>query len=225
MTMKSVVPFMLIVLTTVASIQPLEAATKTWQGNNVSFAWSDPDNWNPPGVPQDGDDLVFQATVIASHFGLMINDLTNLSVGKLSFTVNALAGVDWQLTGNALTVREIRATHTDDEEVYINCPLKLGGPGRFEVGYGSEFFAEVGLHVNGPIDLNGFNLLLIEQFDGGDLDVSGEILGSGDVHILGGVELEGENPNIFVGTVYLHDSLELSPADLTLDKINGPAIP
>src|SRR3989440_6400029 len=35
------------------------AATNTWTGADPSGYWSAPANWSPPGVPTNGNDLVF----------------------------------------------------------------------------------------------------------------------------------------------------------------------
>lgn len=211
------------------AVAPLHAARKEWSPRLFSFVWSNPANWSPAGVPQDGDSLFFEASVLVDGSTHTINDLTNLTVNSLSFRVvnnDAPTTYSWTLSGNELTItRTIETGFSLDEDVYIRCPLRLGGNAQFQAGEGSEFFPYVGLHLDSPIDLNGHSLLLVEHYDGGDLDVSGVISGNGNLHIIGDVELEGENGNTFNGTVFLHDNFDLGAAELTLDKISGPAIP
>lgn len=227
--MKISIQSILLAVVLEMAIAPLHAAPKTWQGQFLSFVWSNPDNWDPVGVPQDGDSLFFEARPVGDGSTLTINDLTNLTVRSLSFRVvnnDAPTTYEWFLTGNELTVTHaIDTGFSLDEDVYIRCPLKLGGNAQFQAGKGSEFFPYVGLHLDSPIDLNGHNLLLVEHFLGGDLDVSGVISGNGNLHIIGDVELEGENGNTFNGTIYLHANFDLGNAELTLDKISGPAVP
>jgi autotransporter-associated beta strand protein len=44
-----------------AGLGAAQAETRTWTGAS-SLLWSNPANWSPAGVPQDGDDLVFSST-------------------------------------------------------------------------------------------------------------------------------------------------------------------
>lgn len=76
--------------------QPLHAASRQWTGDD-SGLWSDPDNWFPVGVPQNGDSLTFPA-VGPLDATSMVNDLTGLTVDSMTFTAGGYA-----LNGNALT--------------------------------------------------------------------------------------------------------------------------
>jgi autotransporter-associated beta strand protein len=227
--MNLVKPTLLMVVVLVATTPPTNAATKVWHPQLLGFHWSNPDNWSPLGVPVDGDDLQFEARPVGDGSALMINDLTNLAIRSLSFRVvnnDAPTTYDWTLSGNELTVTDAISTDFSlDEDVYIRCPIRLGGNAQLQAGPGSEFFPSVGLHLDSPIDLNGHNLWLVEHYFGGDLDVSGVISGNGNLNIVGGVELEGENGNTFNGSVFLNDTFELGGTELTLDKISGPAVP
>jgi hypothetical protein len=52
--MKIVVPILFIALSLSGRVQ-----TNTWTGDDSSGYWSAPANWSPPGVPVNGNDLVF----------------------------------------------------------------------------------------------------------------------------------------------------------------------
>ena len=232
--MKTVVPFILLVLELAIAPRPSNAATKTWQGSMVSFVWSDPGNWDPAGIPQDGDDLWFHGNATVSHFGLMINDLTNLVARSLRFTANAIPEIDWTLSGNTLTVTHtIDTTDTDDTEVDINCGIRLGGHARFEAARGPELIGDAALHLNGPINLNGFNLTLVEgppHLGAADLDVAGPISGVGNIIVdaaNASVELKGDEGNTFIGTVTVSGVLygNEEGAELILNKSSGLAVP
>ena len=57
-------------------VMPASAGTeRNWTGAN-SANWSDPNNWSPIGVPQNGDELVFG--YVDDSNKSMVNDLTGL---------------------------------------------------------------------------------------------------------------------------------------------------
>jgi signal transduction histidine kinase len=53
---------MLLPLVTLIDIKPAYAASKIWDGGGTGNNWSTPENWLPDGVPQAGDDVVFDGT-------------------------------------------------------------------------------------------------------------------------------------------------------------------
>jgi hypothetical protein len=67
------------------SALPASAATRNWKGNDSGY-WSNPNNWDPVGVPQPGDDLQFGH--VSDSNGSMVNDLPNLTVSSLDFQMN-----------------------------------------------------------------------------------------------------------------------------------------
>lgn len=100
--------------------RPLAAAERRWTGN-ASGLWSNPNNWDPAGSPQNGDRLVFEQNSNTS----MVNDLVDLSVTSMEFVSH-----DYRLSGNALTLssstRALLDIHCMDE-MLISCPLILRG--------------------------------------------------------------------------------------------------
>ena len=80
-------------------VMPAGAVTeRNWTGAD-SANWSDPNNWSPIGVPQNGDELLFGYVDDSNRS--MVNDLTGLGVLYLSFANN-----DYQIDGNSLTVQQ-----------------------------------------------------------------------------------------------------------------------
>ena len=59
----------------------LTAASRTWIGSQDNL-WSNPNNWNPAGVPQDNEQLVFGQD--GQNRKQMINDLSSLVVGGVT---------------------------------------------------------------------------------------------------------------------------------------------
>src|SRR5687767_12768911 len=88
------------------------AAERFWTGDTGDNLWSNPNNWSPVGIPQDGDDLRFNklcAFPICPSV-TVVNDLNNLRVGQLNFggfsgevtyvvNGNPLRLTDWVLIG------------------------------------------------------------------------------------------------------------------------------
>src|SRR5262249_10845361 len=75
--------------------------TRTWTGS-VNNLWSNPNNWNPVGMPQNGDYLLFDEN---SDNNEMVNDMVGLTVAGLSFSdESAFFGTDHQLGGQTLSL-------------------------------------------------------------------------------------------------------------------------
>lgn len=205
---------------------PLHAAERRWTGSS-SGLWSNPNNWNPVGTPQEGEDLIF-----TSGGDTMFNDLVGVVARRLFFHSD-----EWQLTGNELVITnsiavgEINDSSTETI-VTIDCPLTLGGSLSnifFTISWGSDdpvFDNPNQVYFRGPIDLNGHNLLVnlvscgcgVDQF----VSFSGVISGNGNVtvdvaHRPGIVEIGGPQPNTFIGTLGCHGGV-------MLNKENGPAV-
>ena len=135
-----------------ALLTPGYSATRRWVADNSdSGNWSEPGNWQPAGIPQNGDDLLFEITAEdTAPLQNMINDLTGLSIRKLEFCSDG-----WLLAGNELTIGQYvgpRLAGTNlcaFRSFRFDCPLKLAGPTRMDTGYSSTII------LKGYIDLNG----------------------------------------------------------------------
>src|SRR5437879_3582254 len=124
--MKPLSSFLPIMVAAWLGAMPAYAASKSWQGDPFSALWRTPGNWDPPGVPQDGDELHFDHGGIPAQ--VMVNDLTNLTVKKLAFDGGA-----WVLNGNELGIQSLIANNRNGL-VEIRCPARLEGTVTF-VGY------------------------------------------------------------------------------------------
>lgn len=230
--MQFAVATLIVLVVLILLAAPALAATKSWKTDGPSQYWSNPDNWSPTGVPQNGDDLHFNDTFIIFGPDPMVNDMVNLSVGGLSFAMNGTFEVDWVINGNPLTVRSINAGGGDN--VYINCDLILGGNGLFFAPLTSG--GGTTLRIKGDVDLNGHNLFLTAQ--AASVEVSGVISGNGNISVSGSrdavgggpqVIFNGANGNTFQGkvTVTTTDDQfgDWFRGNLVLDKQSGLAIP
>jgi autotransporter-associated beta strand protein len=207
---------------------PAFAANRAWTGA-VNGNWSEPNNWDPAGMPQNGDYLSF-----GGNHTSMVNDLVNLSVGTLYFADNT----DYSLSGNSLTFGQIAIQPVGSATVTINCALIVQGGAFIYAGANVPIFTDnVGtLHLNGPITINGGRLTLTANAahdaptasDIGHIYIAGTIFGSGDV--MAQTEGDQDSPSIqfdagfdsaYTGTLYLttvHD------ARITFNNPSGPVI-
>jgi fibronectin-binding autotransporter adhesin len=210
---------------------PAHAIVRQWTGA-VSANWSHPNNWNPAGLPANGDDLIFDLPSPP----LLVNDLTGLTVRLLSFRT----GSDFDLLGNSLTILErisLAYSSGDSYTVTIACPLTLGSNVVMNVLPGFDFFANPNeLHVTGPINLNGYDLSLYTvygtsgfQENNSEIHVSGVISGMGNVRAYpakdGTVAISGSAGNTFTGTLFVEgSSSDSNPGRLHLNKSSGVAV-
>src|ERR1043166_3552008 len=122
--------------------QPLHAAVRSWTGSLDNNLWSNPNNWDPVGIPQANDDLGFYGGDVF-HIS-SVNDLVDLAVSSVSFSEH-----DHELSGNPITITSTSASLYNGHDVVtgnpsyttiINCPLIFpnggeistgGGPGQF----------------------------------------------------------------------------------------------
>ncbi|HMJ92042.1 MAG TPA: hypothetical protein VK530_19630, partial [Candidatus Acidoferrum sp.] len=213
------------------------AAVRDWTGGSSGY-WSDPNNWNPVGVPQNGERLNIHQV---AH-KIMTNDLINLTV-NLDFEDH-----DFGLFGNTITLvggsfaTAISLTECADSTVNIYCGLILGGDAKVLVGAGTDFSGStLELHLRGPVNLNGHTLTLtgftiagvvlgMSYSEDGLIDVAGPITGTGTVHgeIYDGSTLifSGPDANTFSGPMILQrlTSPNAPVPTITLNKQSVPVM-
>jgi autotransporter-associated beta strand protein len=206
----------------------LPAATRTWTGDGGNDLWSNPNNWSPAGVPQDGDDLNFFLQVCPYPNPCVpitvVNDLNNLRAGRLRFgdpyVGNGAYLKEYIVNGNPLrlTGRVTVGCYCGDDsplvKVTFNCPLVLESDPRFDVAYGG--WDTIGwqgrenrLLLNGAVNLNGHDLDILLGQNLSDsrsrVDISGTISGAGNIYIHAGrsctAEFNGAADNTFTGTL------------------------
>ena len=197
------------------------AATRYWTGGGalvggVYQLWSDADNWDPHGAPQDGDYLILDSDALFFDPSSMFNDLTNLTVPLVSFHMLGVVELDWSLYGNTIILSNPTNAasvefHSDDT-LHIHCGLRLESDAQVTIVNDLKP-TEGEMHLDGPIDLNGHNLHLAayvypfgEQGNAtSKLYASGPISGSGNVNAFAseGCYLELAGPgNSFSGRLF-----------------------
>ncbi len=207
-------------------VQPLHAAERHWTGN-ANNLWSNPNNWDPVGTPEPGEDLIF-----TSGGGDLFNDLVGVVAHRVFFHTH-----QWQLTGNEVAIThsfDVGELNDNSREtiVTIDCPLRLEGSVTnitSTISWGQDDpVVDNPNHVQfrGPIDLNGHNLRVNAESCGCGVDqsvsITGVISGNGNVTLqsafrTGILEVGGPQPNTFVGTLACEGAV-------TLDKEIGPVV-
>ena len=180
-------------------VGPAYAFTKQWTGGSTSGNWSAGANWNPPGPPVNGDELLFLTPVGDL---LVTNDLVDLRVRSIAFD-GPTGG--FFLRGNPITVNQsgIIAMHAAGANT-VALNVTNGAPqGVFVSVAGAR------LDFTGEINLNGFN---IGFYITGQCGVSNVIRGAGIVakDDPGTLTFGGSAANTYTGpTEVLDGRLEL----------------
>ncbi len=203
-----------------------QGASPRWTGA-VNGYWSEPNNWDPAGVPANGDLLVFSRSDDQHH--TMTNDLVNLSVRGVRFGIATLNeqnhhnyhvyGNSLRLTGGLTDDGRLKSEPDGDNEVTIHCPLVFqdGGEAGVFPNYSTLFGSTDSLRLNGPITVEaGILTLSPYAYDGlvgqnnvGHIFVSGAISGPGRVRAEadgGFVHFVGPLNNTFTGGLFLDTS-------------------
>jgi autotransporter-associated beta strand protein len=223
--------FGLVCLLAAHAVTPLHGAQRFWTGLTSAF-WSNPNNWSPVGVPQDGEDLIFQGSLNES----MVNDLLSLRVNSLTLREH-----DYVLSGNSLLIDDridLPLVHNENYVVIINCVIRLGRDLTIAVGAGSGLFIQNPneLHLRGEVRLNGHHLQLdatAASLDDETLSskifVSGSISGPGDVTAMPrddcSIVFDGPEGNTFSGTlraISLGDDTD--PPRIRFNKSSGAVV-
>lgn len=138
--------------------------TRTWTGATDSN-WGTASNWNPAGVPGQGDVLVFPGAAPLSTN----NNLNGLDLDTLSFAAN------YVVTGNAFTV--------DTEIAVTNAVVSVAN--MVSVGADNMNFTVTGaaseLNLGGTLNLGGHSPI----FHGHGIIRTDDITGSGNVNMSG----------------------------------------
>src|SRR6185503_4476241 len=143
----------------------------SWTGN-INGLWSNPNNWSPVGVPQNGDSLLLEKNSNTS----MVNDLAGLVVSGLKFGSDT-----YRLSGNALILSNAFSILVDGtccDSLSISCPLVFKKNTTFRTGCtpGQKILRLLGPLVLGNVDLD-------LSMTASDVEISGEISGTGDLRV------------------------------------------
>ncbi|MBC8096507.1 MAG: autotransporter-associated beta strand repeat-containing protein, partial [Akkermansiaceae bacterium] len=185
---KSLPPGLALVSVLVWPAMPASAATRIWLG--ATALWSNPDNWSPNGVPQNGDFLTFPDDGNPFTVRSMNNDLVNLSLNNITFL-----GPGYTLDGNVLTLGQGITDNHSGALNRVRCGLQFTiGDGRFNsLGIGQ-------LEVSGTTTLTGNQDLIVTPLVT-NLTVSGVIQGNGGLVKRGdgALFLRGSAANTYTG--------------------------
>ena len=166
---------------------PAAAIDRTWTGDSWNANWSEPDNWLPVGIPQTGDNLIFNNLGSQRYNN---NDMVGLRVFSIVFRSSG-----YTLNGNPIQLdSDITTTHTSGINV-----VRLG----IEFANGGGTFGTVSsgrLEVAGNVTLSQNQSLIAFTF-GTNITISGAIVGDGDLIKLGtfALILNGSGANTYSG--------------------------
>ena len=123
-----------LVILTPGIASALAPYTCTWTGatnNNFNTAgnWSGCNSAAPQ--PSDGDNLVFDNTSIGASKTLT-NDITNLSLGSVTFQGTNSSFFNFTITGNAITVNS-GVTMSSNSQATLDLDVTLGGDQTFNI--------------------------------------------------------------------------------------------
>jgi len=195
------------------------ATVRGWTGA-ASALWSNPNNWYPAGIPQNGDNVSFGFLGGESNTS-NTNDLSGLVVADLGFQNRS-----FQINGNAITVTNwvqnypTYGTGNPSYTTTINCPLIFSNTYTYVLtgnSPGQFFQTTLDIHLNGPITVIGtLNLDAdasgVDGGGNGNIYVAGVISGSGDVGVGANnyegnvctVHFDGAEGNTFTGRMYVN---------------------
>ena len=182
----------------------VSATDRHWTGA-ISADWNIAANWNPAGVPQNGDNLIFDS----SSRTTMTNSIANLTVNNLTFSQSA----DFFLFGQAVTINGLILDPNGTGTLTVNCPL-IAQPGAqissSTIATSPDSTAK--LYLNQPVTINSGMLRLIISDTIGSSESSGFIYcqssfsGGGDISVetygngsLGKIEFDAPLGNGFTG--------------------------
>lgn len=174
---------------TLLTVPTLLATDRRWTGDAFNNTWSEPKNWAPTGVPQDGDILRFGNNASRQSNR---NDLPNLTLQSLVFDGSSGG---YTLSGNPVKLNaDITAAHnTGFNSVRFDVVFTHGG-GTFSVARAGR------LEISGQVTLANNGLLGINTL-GTNLVLSGSITGAGSIEKYGERDLilSGSSANSYIG--------------------------
>ncbi len=154
------------------------ATTRVWTGA-VSLNWNTAGNWNPAGVPVDGDSVVLGAAAA----GKTLNN--NRPVGLALESLTIATGTT--VVGNRLGIGSALAVTATNVEVNLDLPISLTDDTNATLATGVRLFMRDRLSPIGTIALetNGHRLTKM----GGEIEFNGDVTGSGELRNAGGNEV------------------------------------
>ena len=181
-----------------AGASPAIADDLTSWGTGATANWSDPLNWtnlaSANAVPANGDNIIFSAALVQPGIN---NDLTNLSIGSLTFSSG-----DFTVAGNALSIAA-GITNAAGNNAVAN-PLTLGAAQSFDTVAGSTLSFLGGAGTAATITNAGYALTLL---DAGDFNLFGAVSGTGSLTMAGTGNLIITNRQPLTGGIFVNSGL------------------
>lgn len=211
------------------------AQTRVWFGNGDGEHWSDAQNWVPAGLPQAGEDLLFELSGLTTPTD-MVNDLANVSVRSMTFKGSfnyTFFSVQWILDGNDVTITSgITCDAESERDLYVilNCGIILGQSSTILLNSLDE---TVSCRLNGALDLNGYNLECVSRTQDGDgtFRIDSTITGQGDIRFMNRDSTKsalaifgGSSANTFAGTLTADRASDARPFEFWFAKPGGNVV-
>jgi len=158
------------------------ASTDIWTGGggNANLFWLSTANWNPVGIPQLGDTLVFTNTV-------SLNNSNNIPNGNFSGITFATPSGTFALNGNSMTLANIADLQAATPET-INLPITDNGSANLNLN----------IVANGVLNLN--NIISgtgnLTNSGAGRVNLTGSNTVTGSLVINGGVVTVSQETNL-----------------------------
>ena len=179
-------------------------AAATWDGGGGDNKWMTAVNWAGDIAPSPGAHLIFPGGALQTS---NVNDFApNTAFGSILITGN-----NYSLTGNQILGSSVTSQGTGNS---LGLSLKLAANGGLANNSNSTFT------VTGTIDLNGFNLGLLNANSSGVTVRNGAISGAGNLNANGNGTTALGVANSYLGvttvnggTLTVRDSLGLGFAD------------
>ncbi|MEO8539704.1 MAG: hypothetical protein ABI577_08180 [bacterium] len=168
------------------------ATTRTWTGA-VNLNWNTAGNWNPSGVPVDGDSVFIGAPA----FGKTLNNdrPASLVLASVAF------GTSTTIVGNGFGVSNSLQQGAGNADVTLDIPITLKADIEVIVATNSRMFMRQRLSPMGTVGLDMGSHSLVKN-GAGDIEFDSDLVGTGGFGVQTG-EVSFIYPVTFGGTIVL----------------------
>lgn len=165
----------------------LSATSYTWTGS-ANTSWNDEDNWDPIGVPGEGDDAIINSGDCSVPGGAVIIGSVNISGGTLTISNGASLAINGNSQvgdGGTLTVAGTLTLNVPFQVVgTLNLdPGVITGPGALNLSGTLNWEStsaivslDAGIQNSGTINVNGGAQLQCTVNNSGDFNIMGNVV-------------------------------------------------
>eukprot|EP01114_Cavostelium_apophysatum_P001543 TRINITY_DN1133_c0_g1_i3.p1 TRINITY_DN1133_c0_g1~~TRINITY_DN1133_c0_g1_i3.p1 ORF type:complete len:1385 (+),score=262.55 TRINITY_DN1133_c0_g1_i3:75-4229(+) len=190
-------------------VQSSKAETYTWLGTDGSFYWGEsPYNWDPPGVPEEGDAVIIPDLGVGQAWEpVVVDSITILGDGLFVFN-------------EAVTTRILNIS-ADGEVGFSKASTVQNLIANSGTSSGSEIALLAPLKITGHLFLNGSasTIFIITQTGTGALEINQTC----NAEIKGSVTING-TPVRNYGQLLLHPGTSINTIQSTISNKNGGVI-